>query len=72
MNHSLRTSSVITLDPVEGAEDFTGHGEVLAVDGTHKFRTQDGHVLRITGTDEEVTFVCTSTTANTDVHEYFQ
>merc|ERR1711879_927964 len=56
----------------EGAQNLSGHGKVLAVNGTHKLRTQDRHVLRITGTDEKVTLVSTSTTANTDIHEYFK
>lgn len=56
----------------ELTEELTSSGEVLTVNGAEQFCTQNRHVLWVTGTDEEVTFVSASAATYTDVHENFE
>ena len=50
-------------------EDLAKGGEVLAVDGSQQFGTQDRHVLGIAAADEEVALVRTGSASDANIHE---
>ena len=51
------------------AHELAGHGEVVTVDRPEEFRPQDRHVLRIAGTEIEMTLIGACAATDADVHE---
>ena len=53
----------------ELSKDLPGEGEISPIDRAEKLGPQDGHILRISGADEEVTFIRTRPASDADVEK---
>ncbi len=50
-------------------ENFSGRGEVFAINGTEQFGAEDRHIFGVAGADIEMTFVGAGAASDTDIHE---
>src|SRR5512143_3012805 len=51
------------------AQDFSGDGEIPAVDGPQKLGPENGHVFRISGPDKKMTFIRAGAASHADVEK---
>ena len=58
--------------PGSTAKQLTANREILSVDGPHQFSSGNRHILGVTRTDVEMTFVSTCTASHTDIQIHAQ
>ena len=51
------------------SQELSEGGKIVAVDGPEQFRTEHGHVLGVSGADEEMAFIGAGAAADANVHE---